>query len=66
MLTSAILFFGYAFMMFGSLKTGALFGALTAVAIAGALFGELVVFPIVLERFDREAPAPAGRVPVPG
>ncbi len=56
-LTSVILFFGYAFMMFGSLKTVALFGALTAVAIAGALFGELVIFPIVLERFDREKPS---------
>jgi hypothetical protein len=44
-LTSLILFLGYAFMMLGSL---------TAVAIAGALFGELVIFPIVLERFDRE------------
>jgi predicted RND superfamily exporter protein len=53
-LTSAILFSGYAFMMLGSLKTVQLFGALTAVAIAGALFGELIIFPIVLAWFDRE------------
>ncbi|MCC2548861.1 MMPL family transporter [Hymenobacter sp. BT175] len=52
-LTSAILFLGYAFMMLGSLKTVQLFGSLTAVAIAGALLGELIIFPIVLERFDR-------------
>ncbi|WP_310392215.1 MMPL family transporter [Hymenobacter sp.] len=53
-LTSAILFGGYAFMMLGSLKTVQLFGALTAGAIAGALFGELIILPIVLAWFDRK------------
>ncbi|GAA3956624.1 efflux RND transporter permease subunit [Hymenobacter antarcticus] len=54
-LTSVILFLGYAVMLLASLKTVQLFGALTAVAIVGALFGELVIFPLVLERFDRRA-----------
>ncbi len=31
-----------------------LFGMLTAISIVGALYGELVIFPIVLERFDRQ------------
>ena len=53
-LTGAILFGGYAFMMLGSLKTVQLFGLLTAVSIVGAMFGELVIFPLVLARFDRE------------
>jgi predicted RND superfamily exporter protein len=57
-LTSVILFVGYAAMGLGSLKTVQLFGLLTAVSIAAALFGEIVIFPLVLERFDREA-APA-------
>ncbi|GAA3933256.1 efflux RND transporter permease subunit [Hymenobacter algoricola] len=53
-LTSVILFFGYSSMLLASLKTVELFGALTALAIIGALYGELVIFPLVLERFDRE------------
>jgi predicted RND superfamily exporter protein len=53
-LTGAILFGGYAFMMLGSLKTVQLFGLLTAVSIVGAMFGELVIFPLVLARFDKE------------
>jgi predicted RND superfamily exporter protein len=57
-LTGAILFGGYAFMMLGSLKTVQLFGLLTAVSIVGAMFGELIIFPLVLARFDPEPPAP--------
>jgi predicted RND superfamily exporter protein len=53
-LTGAILFGGYAFMMLGSLKTLQLFGLLTAVSIVGAMFGELIIFPLVLARFDKE------------
>ncbi|MGV3503182.1 MAG: hypothetical protein ACO1O1_05705 [Adhaeribacter sp.] len=49
-----ILFCGYFLMVFGSLKTVALFGLLTAIAIAAAHFGELIIFPILLERFDRK------------
>jgi len=52
-LTSVILFLGYSVMLLASLKTVQLFGLLTAISIVGALFGELVIFPIVLERFDR-------------
>lgn len=59
-LTSLILFLGYAVMGLGSLKTVQMFGVLTAVSVAAALFGEIVIFPLVLARFDRE-PAPAGR-----
>jgi predicted RND superfamily exporter protein len=61
-LAGGVLFCGYAFMLLGSLKTVQLWGLLTAIAIAAAMFGELVLFPLVLERFDRE---PAGRE-VPG
>ncbi|MBO0933776.1 efflux RND transporter permease subunit [Fibrella aquatilis] len=52
-LTAIVLFSGYILMVFGSLKTVQLWGLLTAIAIAGALYGELVIFPLVLERFDR-------------
>jgi predicted RND superfamily exporter protein len=52
-LTSIILFLGYLVMLLASLKTVQLFGLLTAISIVGALFGELIIFPIVLERFDR-------------
>ena len=52
-LTSIILFLGYLAMLLASLKTVQLFGLLTAISIAGALFGELVLFPLLLERFDR-------------
>lgn len=59
-LTSGVLFLGYAVMVLASLKTVQLFGLLTATSIAGALFGELIIFPLLLERFDRtNAPAPA-------
>ena len=53
-LTGAILFSGYAFMTLGSLKTVQLFGLLTAISIVGAMFGELIIFPLLLARFDAE------------
>jgi predicted RND superfamily exporter protein len=53
LLTSVILFLGYSVMLLASLKTVQLFGMLTAISIVGALYGELVIFSIVLERFDR-------------
>ncbi|WP_237144025.1 efflux RND transporter permease subunit [Pontibacter pamirensis] len=52
-ITSLVLFFGYALMIFGSLKTVELFGILTALAIAGALYSQLFIFPLLLKRFDK-------------
>ncbi|WP_347159398.1 efflux RND transporter permease subunit [Pontibacter chitinilyticus] len=52
-ITSAVLFVGYGLMIFGSLKTVELFGTLTAVAVAGALYSQLFIFPLLLKRFDR-------------
>lgn len=54
-LTAMVLFFGYIFMIFGSLQTVQLWGLLTACALAGALYGELIIFPIILEKFDRQS-----------
>ncbi|WP_375419329.1 RND family transporter [uncultured Hymenobacter sp.] len=54
-LTGLILFCGYSFMLLGSLKTVQLFGLLTAISIVAALFGELIIFPLVLAWFDKEA-----------
>ena len=58
-LTGAILFSGYAFMALGELRTVRLFGVLTAVSIVGAMFGELIIFPLLLARFDPELPEAA-------
>jgi len=44
-------------MTLGSLQTVQLFGLLTAISIVGAMFGELIIFPLLLARFDREAEA---------
>ncbi len=51
--TAVVLFAGFALMMFGSLKTVQYWGLLTTIAIAGALYGELIIFPLVLENVDR-------------
>lgn len=51
-ITSLVLFFGYGLMIFGSLKTVELFGILTALAVAGALYSQLFIFPLLLKRFD--------------
>lgn len=53
-LAALVLFSGYILMIFGSLKTVQFWGLLTAISIVAALFGELIIFPLVLERFDRE------------
>lgn len=53
-LTGLILFCGYSFMLLGSLKTVQLFGLLTAISIVAAMFGELIIFPLVLAWFDGE------------
>src|SRR5690606_5313829 len=53
LITSLILFCGFAFMMLGQLQTVKLFGLLTALAIFTGLFGEVVLFPLMLEKFDR-------------
>ncbi|WP_187261157.1 efflux RND transporter permease subunit [Pontibacter beigongshangensis] len=52
-ITSLVLFLCYGLMIFGSLKTVELFGILTAVAIAGALYSQLFIFPLLLKRFDK-------------
>jgi len=51
--TGILLFCGYSFMMLGSLQTVQLFGFLTATAIITGIFGEFVVLPLLLERFDK-------------
>jgi uncharacterized protein len=52
-ITSLVLFFGYGLMIFGSLKTVELFGLLTAIAVGGALYSQLFIFPLLLKRFDK-------------
>ncbi len=52
-LTSLILFFGYVLMVFASLKTVMLFGLLTALAILASLYSHLIIFPVLLVRFDK-------------
>jgi uncharacterized protein len=59
LLTSLILLVGYSLMIFASLKTVQLFGALTALAIAGSVYSHLVVLPLLLSRFDRPKAPPA-------
>lgn len=49
-LTSLILFAGFSLMLFASLKTVFLFGLLTAIAILGALFSNLILLPLLLEK----------------
>lgn len=41
-------------MALGSLKTVQLFELLTAISILGAMFGELIIFPLLLAHFDPE------------
>ena len=51
-LTSLVLFAGYALMWFGSLKTVVYFGTLTASSIAAALISQLFFFPLMLSKWD--------------
>jgi predicted RND superfamily exporter protein len=61
--TSLILLMGYMLMAFAALKTVMLFGLLISIAIAGALYSHLLIFPILLELFDKkEVPAGKARV----
>lgn len=53
-LASLVLITGYALMIFGSLKTVQLFGLLTVIALVAALYSELVIFPLLLAKFDRK------------
>jgi len=62
-LTSLVLFCGYVLMLFGSLKTVQLFGLLTATAIAGALYSQLFIFPLLLQQFaSKPSLAPNARL----
>jgi predicted RND superfamily exporter protein len=58
-LTSLVLFIGYSLMGFASLKTVKLFGLLTAVAVAAALFAQMILFPILIKRFAGQERYPA-------
>ncbi len=53
LLTSVVLIAGHAVMIAGSLQTVHLFGLLTVIALSAALFAELIIFPLVLARFDK-------------
>jgi hypothetical protein len=54
LLASVVLIGGYSLMIFGSLKTVQLFGLLTVIALIAALYAELIIFPLVLDRFDKK------------
>lgn len=54
LLASLVLIAGYSLMIFGSLKTVQLFGLLTVIALIAALYAELIIFPLVLDRFDKK------------
>jgi predicted RND superfamily exporter protein len=51
--SSLVLFGGFASMGFSSLKTVYLFGLLSCWIIFWALFAQLVLFPMLMARFDR-------------
>ncbi len=51
--TSLVLFAGYILMWFGNLRTVVYFGTLTSVSILAALMSQLLIFPILLARWDR-------------
>ena len=52
-LSSAVLFAGYFLMLLGELKTVLYFGILTSISILAALVGQLFLFPILLQKFDK-------------
>ena len=52
LVSSIILFVGYSLMGFSQLKTVYLFGILTAMMVVGALYAQLVIFPILARWFD--------------
>ncbi len=53
-LTGLLLICGYSFMLFASLKTVQLFGLLTAIAIISGVLCELILFPLLLHKFDKD------------
>jgi predicted RND superfamily exporter protein len=57
-LTGAMLLSGKSFMLLDCLKTVQLFGLLATITVVGAMFGELLVFRLVLAWFDPK-PQPA-------
>ncbi len=50
--SSLILFCGYILMVFASLKTIHLFGSLTALMVIAALYAQLVIFPLLIQKLD--------------
>ncbi len=52
-LSSTVLFAGYFLMLLGDLKTVLYFGILTSISILAALVGQLFLFPILLQKFDK-------------
>lgn len=52
-LSSTVLFAGYFLMLLGELKTVLYFGVLTSISILAALVGQLFLFPILLQKFDK-------------
>jgi hypothetical protein len=53
-LTGLLLVCGYSFMLFASLKTVKFFGLLTAIAIVSGILCELILFPLLLQKFDKD------------
>ncbi|MDB5014223.1 MAG: hypothetical protein JWQ25_2425 [Daejeonella sp.] len=53
-LTGLLLVCGYSFMLFASLKTVQFFGLLTAIAIISGVLCELILFPLLLQKFDED------------
>lgn len=53
-LTGLLLVCGYSFMIFASLKTVQFFGLLTAIAIISGVLCELILFPLLLQKFDND------------
>ncbi len=52
--TSIVIFLGYMVLLFANVKTVYYFGLLTAFSVLGALFAQLVIFPLLLKAFDKQ------------
>jgi uncharacterized protein len=52
--TSMVIFLGYMVLLFANVKTVYYFGLLTAISVLGALFAQLVIFPLLLKAFDKQ------------
>ena len=53
-ITSIVLFTGYLVLLLASVKTVFYFGLFTAIAILAALYGDLIILPLLLKKFDRK------------